>query len=192
MRFNKQKTTLLSGIFISHHLLCLRVPQSIGSILRLRRLIEDTHLTLAVISFKVEANNSIWDYKHTRKYLPSFRSFTACNSLLVPRPCNGSTLMSIFLDRFLDWVVNLFGSNQSGPNYIFMHQNCKRCYDLYTDRLSLKIMLPYVSEMNFFKQIQRFAETLSKDCDYACGSCCTPLSCTVLIMECHSYCKHVD
>ena len=44
-------------------------------------IIEDTHLTLAVIPFKVEANSSFCHYTHTRKTLPSFRSFTVYNSL---------------------------------------------------------------------------------------------------------------
>ena len=46
-------------------------------------IIEDTHLTLAVILFKVEANNSwIFCYcKHTRKKLPSFVSVHIYNSL---------------------------------------------------------------------------------------------------------------
>ena len=48
-------------------------------------IIEDTHLTLGIILFKVERNNSLiffCYYKHTRKNSPSFRSFTVYNSLV--------------------------------------------------------------------------------------------------------------
>ena len=47
-------------------------------------IIEDIHLTLAVVPFKVEANKSLifCHYKHTRKNLPSFRYFTVYNSLM--------------------------------------------------------------------------------------------------------------
>ena len=48
-------------------------------------IIEDTHLTLAVISFNVEANDFLFfcPYKHTRKNLPSFRSCSVYNSLVL-------------------------------------------------------------------------------------------------------------
>ena len=44
----------------------------------LNAIIEDTHLTLAAISLKVETNNSLifCKYKYTTKKLPSFRSFS--------------------------------------------------------------------------------------------------------------------
>ena len=46
-------------------------------------IIEDTHLTLAVILFEVEANNSLifCYYKLTRKNVPSFRFCSVYNSL---------------------------------------------------------------------------------------------------------------
>ena len=47
--------------------------------------IEDTHLTLGVNPFKVEANNSLifCHYKHMRKNLPSFRSYNFFVNVLV-------------------------------------------------------------------------------------------------------------
>ena len=54
---------------------CLRAQQLINRVNLAYRttIIEDTHLTLAVIPFKVEANNFLifHHYKHTRENLPS-------------------------------------------------------------------------------------------------------------------------
>ena len=56
--------------------------------------IVDTHLTLAVISFRVGVNNHLFfcRYKHTRRFLPSFCS---C------RINNFSVLITLLLELFL-------------------------------------------------------------------------------------------
>ena len=61
MCFNQQKTALSSGFFVYHCLLCLRLSTAINRVnLGFRTtIIEDTHLTLAVIPFKVETNNCL-------------------------------------------------------------------------------------------------------------------------------------
>ena len=71
--FRLAKTALLLDFFVSH-LLFVHVRRNYSGNLAFRTtIIEDTHLTLAAISFKVEANNSLFfcHYKHTRKNLPS-------------------------------------------------------------------------------------------------------------------------
>ena len=66
-----------NGTFIG--LFCLRTPQLIGT-----TIIEDTHLTLAVIPFKVEANNSLifLPLQTNKKKIAEFPFLLVYNSLI--------------------------------------------------------------------------------------------------------------
>ena len=100
MCFNQQKNASVVGLFrfsLSFVLACAAINR-VNLAFRMT-ITEDTHLTLPVISFKVEANNSNFfcHYKHTRKNLPSFRSFTIYNSLVL-----GARVRFSYLHNFVN------------------------------------------------------------------------------------------
>ena len=79
------KVSLLSGVFVSHHFFLFACAASNRANLAFKTIIiEDTHITLAVIPFKVGVNNSLnffCHYKHTTEKLPSLHSCKNYNSL---------------------------------------------------------------------------------------------------------------
>ena len=83
--FNHAQKSLTSGFFVPHRLFFVHLHCSQSSDLVFRTtVVEDTHLSLAVIPVKVGANDSLifCYYKHTRKNLPGFRSCYDYNSLI--------------------------------------------------------------------------------------------------------------
>ena len=82
---SKKRHSLRAFSFLTIFLVCVRTAINRVNLALRTTIIEDTHLALAVIPFKVEANNSLFfcHYKHTRKNLPSFRSCSVYNSSLL-------------------------------------------------------------------------------------------------------------
>ena len=78
---NQQKTALSSDFLFLTVFACAAI--NLVNLAFRTTIITDKHLTPAFIPFKVEVNNSLifCHYKHARKNLPSFRSFTVYDSL---------------------------------------------------------------------------------------------------------------
>ena len=137
MRFNQQKTALLSGFFVSHCLFCSRAPQLIGSIQRLRTtIIVDTQITLAVIPFKVEANNSC-HYKHTRKLC---RISVPLQSIIPCLTKVNFALLSMFPSPFVTTLYILRYARSSSQLLLSLYLLCALLKFYFLNKLSVFLL----------------------------------------------------